>query len=60
LTGHALTQVMQWSFHHFVMYDRPELSSFVDWVVIAAAILLIILSIITNYRLVKRLLYRMF
>ncbi len=60
LTGLALTQVMQWSFHHFVMYDRPELSSFVDWVVIAAAILLIILSIITNYRLVKRLLYRMF
>jgi hypothetical protein len=60
LTGLALTQVMQWSFHHFVMYDRPELSSFVDWTVIAAAILLIILSIITNYRLVKRLLYRMF
>jgi hypothetical protein len=60
LTGLALTQVMQWSFHHFVMYDRPELSSFVDWVVIAAAILLIILSIITNYRLVKKLLYRMF
>lgn len=60
LTGLALTQVMQWSFHHFVMYDRPELSSYIDWVVIAAAVLLIILSIITNYRLVKRLLYRMF
>jgi hypothetical protein len=60
LTGLALTQVMQWSFHHFVMYDRPELSSYIDWVVIAAAVLLIILSIITNYRLVKKLLYRMF
>ena len=60
LTGLALTQVMQWSFHHFVMYDRPELSSFVHWSVIAAAVLLIVLSIITNYRLVKRLLYKMF
>ena len=60
LTGLALTQVMQWSFHHFVMYDRPELSSFVHWAVIAAAIVLIILSIITNYRLVRKLLYRMF
>jgi len=60
LTGLALTQAMQWSFHHFVMYDRPELSSFVHWAVIGAAVVLIILSIITNYRLVKRLLYRMF
>lgn len=60
LTGLLLTQAMQWSFHHFVMYDRPELSSLVDWVVIAAAVVLIILSIITNYRLVKKLLYRMF
>jgi len=60
LTGLALTQVMQWSFHHFVMYNRPELSSLVHWAVIAAAVVLIILSIITNYRLVKKLLYRMF
>jgi len=60
LTGLALTQVMQWSFHHFVMYDRPELSSFVHWAVLAASAVLIILSIITNYRLVKKLLYRMF
>jgi hypothetical protein len=60
ITGLVLTQIMQWSFHHFVMYDRPELSTIVHWAVIAAAAALIILSIITNYRLVKKLLYRLF
>lgn len=55
----AFTQLMQWSFHHFVMYDRPELSSLLHWSVFAAALLLIVLSIITNYRLVKRLLFKM-
>lgn len=59
LTGFAFTQLIQWAFHHFVMYDRPELSSFVHWSVVAAALLLIVLSIITNYRLVRRLLYKM-
>lgn len=56
----AFTQVMQWAFHHFVMYDRPELSSFVHWSVIAAVVLLIILSVVTNYKLVKKLLYKIF
>ncbi|MEO5562924.1 MAG: FtsX-like permease family protein, partial [Chitinophagaceae bacterium] len=59
LVGLALTQFMQWSFHHFVMYDRPELSSIVHWSVIAGAAVLIVLSVITNYRLVKKLLYKM-
>jgi hypothetical protein len=53
------TQVMQWAFHHYVMYDRPELSSLVHWSVAGAAGLLIVLSIITNFRLVKRLLHRL-
>jgi hypothetical protein len=56
----VFTQLMQYAFHHFVMYDRPELSSIVHWSVIAAAALLILLSIITNYKMVKRLLYKMF
>jgi hypothetical protein len=59
LTAFAFTQLIQWAFHHFVMYDRPELSTFVHWSVVAAASLLIVLSIITNYRLVRKLLYKM-
>lgn len=59
LIGLAFTLLMQWSFHHFIMYDRPELSSFPHWSVGAAALLLIILSVFTNYKLVKKLLYRM-
>lgn len=55
----ALTQLMQWAFHHYAMYDRPELSSFVHWIVAGIAFLLIVLSLITNYRLVKNLLYKL-
>lgn len=51
-----ITQVMQWAFHRFVMYNREELSTPVNWLVILLALVLIILSAITNYRLVKKLL----
>jgi hypothetical protein len=56
----TLTQLLQWAFHHTVMYDRPELSSWVNWVVVVIAVGLIILSVITNYRLVKKLLYKLY
>ena len=55
----ALTQLMQWAFHHFAMYNRPELSSFVHWIVGIIALFLIALSLFTNYRLVKNLLYKL-
>jgi hypothetical protein len=55
----GLAQLMQWAFHHFVMYDRPELSNTIHWAVLAAAAGLIILSVITNYKMVRKLLYRM-
>lgn len=60
LAALAVTQILQWAFHHTVMYDRPELSSLVNWIVIAIAFGLIILSIITNYRLVRKLLYKLY
>jgi hypothetical protein len=60
LAALTVTQLLQWSFHHMVMYDRPELSSWVNWMVAVIAVGLIILSIITNYRLVRRLLYRLY
>jgi hypothetical protein len=55
----ALTESMQWAFHHFAMFDRPELSSLLHWSVMATAIFLIGLSLITNYRMVRKLLYRL-
>jgi hypothetical protein len=56
----ALTQLMQWTFHHLVMYDRPELTTAINWLVILVALLLVILSLVTNYRLVKKLVYKLY
>ena len=60
LSAAGFTQLMQFAFHRFVMYNRPELSSWVHWSVGAVAIFLIVLSIVTNYRMVRKLLYRLF
>jgi hypothetical protein len=60
LTALLVTQLAQWAFHHFVMFDRPELSSFIHWGVWLVGVALIILSIVTNYRLVRKLLYRLY
>ena len=54
-----ITQIIQWSFHHFVMYDRPELQSMLHWSVFAVALLLIILSGFANFKLVKRIVGRL-
>ena len=56
----ALSQLMQWIFHHFVMYDRPELTTAISWIVILVALLLVILSLVTNYRLIKKLVYKLY
>lgn len=55
----ALTEGMQWAFHHFVMFDRPELSTLLHWTVSITAIFLIGLSLMTNYRMVRKLLYKL-
>jgi hypothetical protein len=60
LSALAVTQILQWCFHHFVMYDRPELETVVNWIVIAVAVVLILLSIFTNYRLVKKMLHKLY
>jgi hypothetical protein len=59
LVALALTEGMQWAFHHFAMFDRPELSSLLHWAVGSAAMVLITLSLFTNYRMVKKLLYKL-
>jgi hypothetical protein len=55
----ALAELMQWTFHQRIMFNRPELSSMIDWKVVVTAIFLMALSIITNYNLVKKLLRRL-
>jgi hypothetical protein len=60
LAALLLTQAMQWAFHHFVMYDREELDTPVHWSVLVLSVVLLLLSAITNYRLVKKLLYKLF
>lgn len=59
LSALLLTQVIQWSFHHFVMYDRKDLSTFVHWTVLAVAVALVLLSVFTNFRLVRNLLNKL-
>lgn len=59
LAALLLTQAMQWGFHHFVMFDREELQTPVHWVVMLLAVLLILLSVVTNHRLVKQSLSRL-
>ncbi|MBO9619358.1 MAG: hypothetical protein J7539_10020 [Niabella sp.] len=54
-----LTQLIQWAFHAFVLYNRPELSTPLHWLVLALALLLILLAISTNTRLVRKLLYKL-
>ena len=56
----AITQAMQFAFHRFAMYNRPELSSVVHWSVILTAMILVVLSLITNYRMIKKLLYKLY
>jgi hypothetical protein len=58
LAALVLTQVLQWLFHRLFMY-RSEISYLVHWSVIALALVLAVLSIITNYRLVRKLVYKL-
>ena len=51
-----LTSALHWSFQHFVMHDREELSPFLHWMVFLIAIFLLGLCIVINFRLVKKLL----
>ncbi len=56
----ALTQLMQWAFYHFVLHDKPELTALIHWSLLAVAALLILLSLFTNYRMVKKMLHRLY
>jgi hypothetical protein len=56
----SVTAILQWAFFHYVMIDRAELSPFIHWSLLAAAALLILLSVFTNFRMVRKLLYNFY
>jgi ABC-type lipoprotein release transport system permease subunit len=60
LVALAITQLLQFAFHRFIMYNRPELSSILHWSLLIVTGVLILLSVIINYRMVKRLLYNFY
>jgi len=59
LSALLITGLFQFSFQHYVMEGREELSPLLHWIVIAAAAILLTLSILTNYSLVKKLLIKL-
>ena len=60
LSALIVTQIIQYFFHKNIMYNRPEINTIVDGLVILIAILLVLLSVITNHRLVKKLLNKLY
>jgi hypothetical protein len=59
ITAVVITALLHFSFQHFVLHTREELSPFINWLVITISLVLLVLSITVNYRLVKKLLYRL-
>ena len=55
----AVTALLQWTFGRSVMNGSEALSPFIHWIIIAIAMVLLALSVIVNYRLVKKLLYKL-
>jgi hypothetical protein len=55
----AVTALLQWGFQHFAMKDKEDLSPFIHWSVIVIAIILLAVSVAVNFRLVKKLLYKL-
>ncbi len=59
ITALVLTQLLHWGFQYFVTPSKEGLSYFIDWTVLAIAMLLLVLSIAINYRLVNKLLNKL-
>jgi len=52
-------QAIQWAFHRFVMIGQSETSTFIHWGVALTAVALMVLSVYTNYRLIRKLLFKL-
>ncbi|MFL5787800.1 MAG: FtsX-like permease family protein [Flavisolibacter sp.] len=55
----VITQIIQWAFHHFIMYDRPELDTMINWIVLLLGIMLMFLATFANYTFVRNKLSRL-
>lgn len=60
LAAVVVTGILQYLFHQLILLNRSGLSSLPHWSVYATAGLLIILSLFTNYRMVRKLLLRIY
>lgn len=54
------TQALQWAFHRSILVNQENLSRWIHPVVALTAIVLILLSVFTNYRMVRRLVYKLY
>jgi hypothetical protein len=52
-------QLIQWAFHQFVMIGQSETTTLVHWGVLLTAVLLMVLSVYINYRLIRKLLFKL-
>jgi hypothetical protein len=59
LVAVAITALLHWGFQHFIMHDKEELSPLIHWSVFAIAAALLAISVAVNFRLVKKLLYKL-
>ena len=55
----VVTAFLHWGFQHFFMNNSELLSPSVHWIVLVVAVSLLLLSITVNFRLVKKLLYKL-
>ena len=54
-----VTAFLQYAFRGWVMNNSELLSPFIHWMVILVALVLLLVSVLVNYRLVKKLLYKL-
>jgi hypothetical protein len=54
-----VTALLHFGFQQFIMKNRNDLSPFMHWTVFVVAGILLVLSVLVNYRLVKKLLLKM-
>ena len=59
LAALACTELLQYSFQQYVLGGREELSPFINISIVLLAAVLLLLCIFVNYRLIRRLLYKL-
>ena len=60
LAALVATQGIQFAFHRGFMFGREEIATPVHWSVVLVALLLVALSVLANFRTVRRLVYKLY